>query len=245
MWRGDPFTVESTDPVERLPDQASATSGLRAHPPELIRLLGSQPNRTEEAWTVFLDAYSRLLLRVAHSLGGGHDAVMDRYAYVLEGLQRKDYARLRSYAPTDGCRFTTWLVVVARRLCLDRERRRYGEAPSRQDQAATARRAGRRRLIDLVGEELDPDALSGPPTDAPDFSLRDLELRRALERALGELESTDRLLVKLRFEFDLSGREIAGVLGLPSEFHAYRRLKRVLSALRDGLVRRGVTDSAP
>jgi len=59
------------------------------------------------------------------------------------------------------------------------------------------------------------------------------------------LGARDRLLVKLRFEDGLSMPEIARDLGLPSRFHAYRRLAQVLRALRDTLERIGVRDAAP
>jgi len=44
------------------------------------------------------------------------DGAMDAYAYVLERLRERDCARLRTYADGGPARFTTWLVVVARRL---------------------------------------------------------------------------------------------------------------------------------
>jgi DNA-directed RNA polymerase specialized sigma24 family protein len=49
---------------------------------------------------------------------------MDGYAYVLEALRSDDYRRLRAYAADGRSKFSTWLVVVARRLCLDLHLRR-------------------------------------------------------------------------------------------------------------------------
>src|SRR5690348_9515444 len=42
----------------------------------------------EAEWERFLATHSKLLLHVARSFGDGHDAVMDRYAYLLEQLRR-------------------------------------------------------------------------------------------------------------------------------------------------------------
>lgn len=181
---------------------------------------------------------------MAHSLGGGHDAAMDRYTYILDWLQRGDYARLRAYTPTSGCKFSTWLVVVARRLCLDHRRRHYGQSPSRAD-AGAERRATRRRLEDLIGERIDLERLSSPRTDLPDWHLRSTELREALNEALASLEPRDRLLLKLRFEFDMPVREISSTIGFPSVFHVYRRINHCLAGLRKDLAMRDVMDSVP
>jgi len=69
---------------------------------------------------------------------------MDRYAFVLDRLRARNFRRLRRFQPRGSARFTTWLVLVSRRLCLDH-----------------------RRLADLMGErgdvaELTDDAVSGP-----------------------------------------------------------------------------------
>ena len=215
-------------------------------PPELGRLLESTSfAEREQAWRAFLDSYSRLLLRTAHSLGGDHDAVMDRYAYILDWLQRDDYARLRAYVPDGRCQFSTWLVVVARRLCLDHHRRLYGEASAASDPGAAERRATRRRLVDLVREQIEVAELSGPSTDSPDWGVRSLELGKTLEDAVAALEPGDRLLLKLRFEFDLPMREIADIVRAPSVFHLYRRLRHILAGLRESLARQGIEDSVP
>lgn len=58
----------------------------------------------------------------------------------------------------EGCgRLSTWLVVVARRLCLDAERQRYGRSRAEAASEPAAAHAGRRRLVQLAGEALDPD----------------------------------------------------------------------------------------
>lgn len=216
-----------------------------ALPPELASLLASDDGSArDDAWAAFLDRYSRLLLSVVHSLGGGQDAAMDRYAYILEWLRREDYARLRTFVPDGRCQFSTWLVVVARRLCLDQARRRYGHASPARGEAAE-RRGVRRRLADLVGERIDLDRLEAAGTASPDADLRGRELKAALDKAIAELDGSERLLLKLRFEFHLPVREIAEIVTAPSVFHVYRRLNRTLERLRGELARHGVVDPEP
>jgi RNA polymerase sigma factor (sigma-70 family) len=206
-------------------------------PSELSSLLGAtDPAARETAWPAFLNSYSRLLLHVARQVGRDYDAAMDAYTYILEQLRAGDYHRLRGYAGDGRSKFTTWLVVVARRLCLDYLRHRYGRA--RENGAAGGdSRAGRKRLEDLLAEQVEvselPDAAAGPEAE-----LIASEQSRSLVAGLAELEPRDRLLLKLRFEDDLSAREIATLVGFPTPFHVYRHLNTILASLRARLAPR-------
>ena len=77
-------------------------------PPELARLLAAPPGERDEAWAQFLRAVSAPLLRVARSFGGDHDAVMDRYAFVLDQLRADDCRKLRAYDRPGAGDFTLW-----------------------------------------------------------------------------------------------------------------------------------------
>jgi RNA polymerase sigma factor (sigma-70 family) len=218
---------------------------LSSTPAELQFLLcAPDADACERAWTDFLTQYSRLLLHVARAYGGDHDAVMDRYAFMVEVLRRDDFRRLRGYISDGRGKFTTWLLVVARRLCLDEHRHRYGRPQG--DGAATAdQRAERRNLSDLVGVEMGLANLEAPVDGAPDAVLRHKELSAALDRTLVDLDASDRLLLRLRFEEDLSVPEIARLLAADSPFPLYHRLKTILAALRQALEAIGVEDSIP
>jgi len=218
-----------------------------AVPPELARLFEAPPGpgpESDEVWAGFVAAHSRLIIRVARSLHVDHDAVMDAYAYVLERLRADDCRRLRDYAPDGRTKFTTWLVVVARRLCLDLLRRRYGRPPPASAGGDPAvQRAVRRRLVDLVAGA-DPDEIAGPDAD-PTQSLNAADVSRTLTLATSRLHADDRLLLKLRFDDDLSAPEIARLLGLPTPFHVYRRLTFLFGELRGALRERGIHGAEP
>jgi RNA polymerase sigma factor (sigma-70 family) len=166
---------------------------------------------------------------------------MDAYAYLLEQLRSDDFRRLRAYTAQSDCRFTTWLVVVARRLCLDRVRQQYG----RQRSAGHQNHEVRRRLVDLLADALDASELADPADHNPETHLRANELNRALLSALMGLEPRDRLLLKLRFADGLAAREIGQVMRFPTPFHVYRRLNTLLRELRTALAQRGVQDAEP
>jgi RNA polymerase sigma factor (sigma-70 family) len=215
-----------------------------ALPVELSRLFApADAAARDTAWDGFTTAYSRLLLHTARSVTSDHDSAMDAYAYLLEQLRADDFKRLRAYTADGRGKFTTWLVVVVRRLCLDFRRQRYGR--SRNDTSDDgAARALRRRLVDMVAAPHDPDQIPASGNDPAAAALSD-DLGRILESALAGLTPRDRLLLKLRYEDDLPAREIAGLLGMPTPFHVYRRINALLTQMRSTLRARGVDDSAP
>lgn len=215
-------------------------------PPELAALLErTDPDSRERAWSDFLDRYSDLILRAARSFGGDYDAAMDRYEHALAGLRRDDFQCLRSYAVRARSEFESWLVVVVRRLCMDHARARYGRSRSGEAQETGERRVLRRRLVDLTVAEADPERLPSGAGRGPESALREKELEEALASAVAGLAPRDRLLLQLRYEDDLSVREVAEVLDLPSVFHVYRRQKKLLETLRRTLLERGVTGVEP
>jgi RNA polymerase sigma factor (sigma-70 family) len=224
---------------------ANEVSGQPGLPPALARLLNTtEPVDFEEAWAEFVAAHSRILLHTCRLVARDRDAAMDGYAYVLEALREDCCRRLRAYTPDARSQFTTWLVVVTRRLLLDHHRRRYGRWRG-EDHARPAEQAARRRLEDLIASEVDPARLTTSATNSPELAVRQRELADVLRRALEELDSGDRLLLTLRFEDDRPVRQIAAMLGLPTVFHVYRRLGAVLERLKRALARRGVHESEP
>jgi RNA polymerase sigma factor (sigma-70 family) len=203
-----------------------------------------EPAARDEAWTEFVDANSKLILYVARSLGGEHDDVMDRYAFVLGQLRRDDFHRLRAYGADGRGKFTTWLVVVVRRLCLDHRREKYGRLrDTHEDQADGQRMRG--RLVDLISEETELMQLVDTSGAGPEEQMRTLERDGALKSAIAALEPDDRLLLRLRFEDELPVAKIARIMSCRSQFDVYRRLRRVLDSLRTVLIRNGVGDPAP
>ena len=214
-----------------------------ALPHSLTSLLAARSAAdADSAWRAFVAEHSRIVLHVCRSVWRSHDDAMDAYAQVLDHLRADDHRRLHEFAREPRCRVTTWLVVVTRRICLDLYRRRYGRPSG--DGAAEPRRA-RRRLQDLVAEELDLHEPAAGESDETDAPLRQLELHDALQHALADLPPRDLLVLKLRFVDDLAAQEIARLLGFPSPFHVYRRLNALFAELRSALHRRGVESAAP
>ena len=213
-------------------------------PPVLSQLLSARGDDARNAaWAQFIAAHTGLLLHTCNTLARDRDAAMDGYAYLLEALREDHCQRLRAYVPDPRTRFTTWLVVVARRLLLDHHRHRYGR-PRSQEEGHRAEHATRRRLEDLIALQLDPETATAS-AGAPDADLLNDEISSALAAAIAALEPGDRLLLALRFEDDRPVREIARELGFPTVFHVYRRITALLASLRRGLEDRGIDAPAP
>lgn len=221
-----------------------------ALPAALTRLLGARdPDGEDVAWREFVGTYSTLLLQVARSTATTRDAAMDTYTFVLEQLREQKCRRLRVYVARDGARFSTWLIVVAKRLCVDFHRRRYGRpqgaAELQPHAASSVEHSARRRLVDLTAEAIDPDTIADADARGPEAELRLGQLRQALAVALDRLEPADRLLLAMRFHDQRSAAEIARAMSFPTPFHVYRRLNRLLEELRATLEARGIDSPAP
>jgi RNA polymerase sigma factor (sigma-70 family) len=82
----------------------------------------------EGAWHRFIDDYRRLLFSVIRRFARDPDEAMDLFAHLCEQLRADGMARLRSFRDDTvrSASFSTWLVVVARRLIIDWYRKRDG-----------------------------------------------------------------------------------------------------------------------
>ena len=79
-----------------------------------------------------------------------------------------------------------------------------------------------------------------PPVTSPAVARavhHERDREAAVSRILRELHPSDQLLLRLRFEEGLTAREIAPLLGLPSQFHVYRRIETVCGMVRARLTR--------
>ena len=134
-------------------------------PPAVASLLATNTTDAKDrAWSEFLDQYSRLLLSASRRVGATHDETMDHYAFVLDRLREDDFRRLRVFTANGAGKFTTWLVVVAKRLSIDQHRQTHGRADTSEDDVELI---ARRNLADHVVQELDWDqvAHTGPNPD--------------------------------------------------------------------------------
>ena len=233
VWRSEPYI--------RLLRYLRAIPMSGAAPLELTDLFhGTDGLRREAAWEQLIAAHTRLLLAVARSYGGDQDDAMERYAYILEKLREAGFRRLRSFNPTVGASFSTWLTVGAQRLCVDYHRARYGRYDAVSADSAGERRAVRRTLLESVGPDVDVDLLPDSTALAADTQAILAERNALLRSELVKLTARERLVLALRFEDGRSAAEIARLVGARTPFVIYRQLNHLLARLRAALEARGV-----
>ena len=259
------------------------------------RLLGLLRNldreRSEHAWSRFLEAAAPVLLQVARAVERDADDAADAFLFVCQRLADDEYARLRKFDPAGPASFLTWLRTVARNLCIDAQRRRRGRfrLPKRIGTLPTLHQAvlrlryrdglslsetvailegqfpgltrekvalaehgiantlSSRQLFATLASRhkteplLDrPSAPGGvdPEDEAPtpeERALKSDQLSR-LFNALDRLCSEERLMVRLRFDQDLTLTEIARLLGLNDAAQVHRRLQSIIERLRGEVV---------
>jgi RNA polymerase sigma factor (sigma-70 family) len=212
--------------------------------PATLQNLLAADSPSDGAWAAFTREYSRLLLHVARSTCHGHDESMDAYACLLEKLGEDGCRRLRAYSVDPRSKFTTWLVVVSRRICVDYQRSKFGRLRNDDSTSERARLGMRRNLAVLGG---DADLIESIPDDSVSSAETNLE-RHELSAALTTLRSSlppaDRLLLTLRFDDGISAAEIATMLGYPSQFHVYRRINSLLAEMKAKLEASGYENAA-
>lgn len=215
-------------------------------PPELSAVLDADREAADDAWRAFLSRFSPLILHAARTASKGYDGAMDSYTFVLERFRENDFRRLRNYSADPRTKFTTWLVLVARRICIDRQRQMYGRiTDTNRNDVPDDERAARRRLIDLAAAEVDLSTIEDGAQQNPEAELRTHELKQLLDSAISELDPRDQLLLTLRFVDGLSAKEIAAIQSWQSPVHVYRRIDLLIGRLRRALERRGVDDPVP
>ncbi len=196
------------------------------------------------AWAGFLEVYSRLLLDTARRTATNNDEAMDHYAFILDQLRENDFRRLRAFGADGRGKFTTWLVVVARRLCVDHHRHTHGRIQARPHGGTdrSIEQITRRNLVDLVAGEIDWERMEDGRRPHPEVEVIREERRTALSSVVGRLEVVDQLLLTLRFEDDMPLAKIGPMVGLGSRWQVHRRLNTILARLREGLEARGITE---
>ena len=216
--------------------------------PELARLLAAPDDMSRErAWAEFVGTFSRLILHAARSATSSYDEGMEAYTAALDGLRADDMRKLRNYSVDPRSRFSTWLVVVVRRIAIDKQRERFGKISLREKNSGVVsdERAARARLARLAAASIDLESLPDSHGMPPDETVQREDLHASLESAMAELDERDQLLLTLRFVDDLPARRIAELQGWEDQMLVYRRINHVLAQLRRKLQARGVDSPIP
>ena len=147
-------------------------------------LEGLQSEDAELAWRSFLTSYSDLVYTIVTTFARDSDDAGDCFLFICEKLAEKKYRRLCTFNPDGAARFSTWLRVVVRNLCLDWHRARFGR---RQMFRSVARQSAIEQVIFvlLFQRRLSMQlAWSEFSQSYPDISYSEFEIRSEKLRSL-------------------------------------------------------------
>jgi RNA polymerase sigma-70 factor (ECF subfamily) len=174
----------------------------------------------EAAFEELVRRYQRPIAAYVYRMVGDYDAALD----LTQEVFIKVYNSLSRYR--SEFKFSTWIYKIAHNAAID-HLRRYAV----REQALAGGLDGERREISIESRRLTPEQES------------ELEERRSeIEQVVDVLPPAYRELIVLRHSHDLSYDEIAEVTGLPLGT-VKNRLFRAREAMRDLLLRRGITSA--
>jgi RNA polymerase sigma factor (sigma-70 family) len=90
----------------------------------ILKELRSSPSR--ETWQEFLRQYSPVIFQTCQYSTSNADQAADCFLFACEQLCRNNFRRLLRFRLEGSARFSTWLRVVVRNLCLDWLRKQFG-----------------------------------------------------------------------------------------------------------------------
>jgi RNA polymerase sigma factor (sigma-70 family) len=166
-------------------------AGLAAEDAKDVRSMQLVRAGDTVAFELLVERHQRLVTgTVARMLGNNSD---------VEDIAQQVFVRVwknaKRYVPR--AKFTTWLLKITRNLVFNELRRR-----------------SRHAQLPLQAEsEEEERPIKDERATAPDASLLEQELQRAIETAIAQLPETQRMAVALRRYNELSYEEIADVLG--------------------------------
>lgn len=150
----------------------------------LLEALGSL-NSCDDAWAEFLESYSSVLYQTARACTQDYDAAADCYLHICERLALDSFRRLRKFRPSGSASFTTWLRIVARNLCFDWHRSRFGRPrpfKSMQGLSPLELEVYNSRIVDRSSQQ---ETLHRVQSRFPDEGISDVsEIEERLEGAL-------------------------------------------------------------
>jgi RNA polymerase sigma-70 factor, ECF subfamily len=159
---------------------------------EDVRLMGLVAGGDTSAFEKIIERHQALVVGTAARMLGSNSDVED----IAQQVFIRVWKSARRYVPR--AKFTTWLLKITRNLVFNelRRARRRAQVPLQSDPGA---------------EEI---PLKDETNPAPDASLLEDELQRAIEEAIMQLPESQRMALVLRRYEQLSYEQIAEVLDL-------------------------------
>ena len=157
---------------------------------DLAALLDRCQHGDELAWEAFVRQFQRRV----YSIASGYASDPDEAGDMAQDIFLRLFETRARWVPADA--FASWLVRVARNVCLDRLRRKKARPPAEDVQAD--------EMLDLAS-----------PTATPETELETSRVRQLVWRAMRSLGGISREMILLKEIQGSSLQQIAAMLNVP------------------------------
>lgn len=168
-----------------------------------------------EAFEQLISQYERTVFNIAYRLTGNREDASD----VAQEAFIRAYSSLTEFRGDSS--FQTWLIRITRNACLDELRKRKRQRMTSLDEP-----------IAVEDGEMDRQLAIADTADNPEEALERVEVQRAVQESINQLDEEYRIVVVMRDIQGYSYNEIADSLGI-NLGTVKSRLNRARSALKE------------
>lgn len=167
-------------------------------------LLNACIQANKEAWDAFVEKYTNLIYHTINKILKTYQVdsfcqdINDIHNNIFLSLMENDYKKLKQYEGRNGCTVSSWLMVVTTNFTLNFIKRQRQHMPIENNTTDN---------MDVIERVSNPQPL-------PEEKLTDVEYGKILKELIKDLNTNDRLFLKLYYEKELPPEEIAEILNL-------------------------------
>lgn len=175
----------------------------------------------KNAWDAFVEKYTNLIYHTVHKTLKTYYSdflyqdVEDIHNSIFLSLMENDYKKLRQYKGINGCTVSSYLMVITANFTLNFIKRYKSHVPIESDSNDN------RDVIENISAA----------HSQPDEEFVNIDHDKILKELIEELNSNDKLFLKLYYEKELPPEEIAEILNL-SVSAIYSKKNRITDKLK-------------
>ena len=170
----------------------------------------------KQAWDAFVEKYKNLIYHTIYkTFKGLHTDTDDICNSVFLSLMENDYKKLKQYKGRNNCTVASWLVVVTSNFTKDFLKKQKHTIP----------------IEDITTDNVDVIEKVSNPQPQPDEELSKKEYGEIIEELTSDLNTNDKLFLKLYYKEDISPEEIAEILKITVNT-VYSKKNRIIEKLK-------------
>lgn len=219
---------------------------------ELKKLIENNP---EKAWeriisSYYQDSYCSYIYTIIRNIISKYinsedplfnDYIGDCFVTILEKLKDNDYKALRDFHGKSS--FKTYLATIVRNNTIDvirklTSRKRKPPTPIKSIEAGERSKEGDLEPIEVLDERFTPDPEKITIKEKSNEELNQIVIE--LQKLIKELSSLEQNVLRLWFEEEKKGPEIAEILRISDYREVYRIKEKICRVLKEKLEKKGI-----